>query len=167
VVSPEPPSLPRAAQRVADALKSRGHTGEIRLLGDSARSAAEAAEALGVDQQQIVKSLVFRARQSDQPILALIGGTSRVDPQLLAQHVGEPVERAEAGWVREQTGFAIGGVPPLAHSETPTILVDADLLAYDELWAAAGSPYSVFRLTPTELISLTEGTLAEVAEGRP
>jgi prolyl-tRNA editing enzyme YbaK/EbsC (Cys-tRNA(Pro) deacylase) len=163
VVSPEPPSLPRAAQRVADALKSRGHTGEIRLLGDSARSAAEAAEALGVDQQQIVKSLVFRARQSDQPILALIGGTSRVDPQLLAQHVGEPVERAEAGWVREQTGFAIGGVPPLGHAAGLRTVADRALVELTQLWAAAGTPHAVFPLRGDELARLTGAELAPIA----
>lgn len=164
-MSPEPPSLPRAAQRVADALRSRGHRGEIRLLDDSARSAAEAAAALGVDQQQIVKSLVFRTRESDQPILALIGGTSRVDPQLLAQHVGEPVERAEAGWVRERTGFAIGGVPPLGHAPALRTVADGALVELTQLWAAAGTPHAVFPLRGDELARLTGAEVAPIAAG--
>src|ERR1700688_1330341 len=97
-----PTGLPRAAQRVARALADRGHPGRIRLLDDSARSAAEAAHALDVAQEQIVKSLVFRGRDSARPILALVGGRSRVDLERLAAHVGEPVERPDADWVREQ-----------------------------------------------------------------
>jgi prolyl-tRNA editing enzyme YbaK/EbsC (Cys-tRNA(Pro) deacylase) len=162
-MSQEHTPLPRAARRVAEALRSRGHAGEVRLLGESARSAAEAAEALGVSQQQIVKSLVFRGRRSDQPILALVGGTSRVDPQLLAGHVGEPVDRAEAAWVREHTGFAIGGVPPIGHSATLRTVADTALVALAELWAAAGTPHAVFPLRGDELARLTGAELAPIA----
>jgi prolyl-tRNA editing enzyme YbaK/EbsC (Cys-tRNA(Pro) deacylase) len=155
--------LPRAAQRVADALRSRGHAGAIRLLGESARSAAEAADALGVDQRQIVKSLVFRGLRSGRPILALVGGTSRVDPKLLENHVGEPVERAEADWVRERTGFAIGGVPPVGHSEDLRTVADAELVELAQLWAAAGTPHAVFPLRGDELERLTAAELAPIA----
>ena len=103
-VTDEPPSLPRSSTRVADALAARGHDGRIRVLSDSARSAAQAAAALGVEQRAIVKSLVFRGARTGTPVLALVGGTSRVAPALLAAHVGEPVERADARWVRERTG---------------------------------------------------------------
>jgi prolyl-tRNA editing enzyme YbaK/EbsC (Cys-tRNA(Pro) deacylase) len=162
-MSQEHTPLPRAARRVAEALRSRGHEGEIRLLDESARSAAEAADALGVSQQQIVKSLVFRARHSDQPILALVGGTSRVDPQLLADHVGEPVDRAEADWVREQTGFAIGGVPPVGHSERLRTVADTALVELAQLWAAAGTPHAVFPLRGDQLARLTGAELAPIA----
>jgi prolyl-tRNA editing enzyme YbaK/EbsC (Cys-tRNA(Pro) deacylase) len=162
-MSQEHTPLPRAARRVAEALRSRGHEGEIRLLDESARSAAEAAAALGVSQQQIVKSLVFRARRSDQPILALVGGTSRVDAQLLADHVGEPVDRAEADWVREQTGFSIGGVPPVGHSERLRTIADTALVECSQLWAAAGTPHAVFPLRGDQLARLTGAELAPIS----
>jgi prolyl-tRNA editing enzyme YbaK/EbsC (Cys-tRNA(Pro) deacylase) len=163
----EGPALPRAARRVAEALRSRGHTGVIRVLGSSAHSAAEAAAALGVSQHQIVKSLVFRGRDSGTPILALVGGTSRVDPQLLEQHVGEPVERADADWVRAQTGFAIGGVPPVGHADTVRAVADDALVAFPELWAAAGTPHAVFALRGEELVPLTGAELAPIASRPP
>ena len=156
-------NLPRAAARVAAALAERGHGGEIRILSDSARSAAEAAAALGVAQEQIVKSMVFRARESDTPVLALVGGLSRVDAALLAAHVGEPVGRADADWVRERTGFAIGGVPPVGHAEPLRTVADISLLEFDVLWAAAGTPHAVFPLRGAELVTLTGAELATIA----
>ena len=154
--------LPRAAARVAAALADRGHTGRIRLLEDSARSAAEAAAALGVQQHQIVKSLVFRGTHSGLPILALVGGTSRVEVGALGDHVGEPVARADADWVRERTGFAIGGVPPVGHAERLRTVADASLVSAEELWAAAGTPHAVFPLRGSELVALTGAELAEI-----
>jgi prolyl-tRNA editing enzyme YbaK/EbsC (Cys-tRNA(Pro) deacylase) len=158
------PTLPRAAKRVADALTAAGHGGQVRVLSDSARSAAEAAAALGVKQRQIVKSLVFRGSSSGEPLLVLVGGDSRVDLGLLEAASGEPVERAQADWVRERTGFAIGGVPPIAHAEPIRTIADSALAADGELWAAAGTPHAVFPLTGGELVALTGATLAPVAE---
>lgn len=158
------PTLPRAAQRVADALSAAGHGGAVRVLADSARSAAEAAAALGVQQRAIVKSLVFRGSSSGEPILVLVDGDSRVDLALLAAVTGEPVERAQADWVRERTGFAIGGVPPIAHAEPIRTIADSALVAYGELWAAAGTPHAVFPLAGFELVALAGATLAAVAE---
>lgn len=156
--------LPRASRRVADALESRGHPVRISVLAASARSAAEAAAALGVEQRQIVKSLVFRGARSGAPVLALVGGTSRVRLALLEAHLGEPVERADAAWVRERTGFAIGGVPPLGHSEPLRTIADDGLVAVGELWASAGTPHAVFPLRGGELVSLTGAELAAIAE---
>ena len=161
------PALPRAARRVAEVLTGRGHAGQIRLLDASARSAAEAAVALGVSQQQIVKSLVFRGSRSSRPILALVGGTNRVDPQLLEDHVGEPVERADADWVRGQTGFAIGGVPPVGHAATVRTVADSALVEFAQLWAAAGTPHAVFPLRGDELAHLTGAELAPIASRAP
>ena len=158
------PSLPRAARRVAAALRERGHAGEIRLLDDSARSAAEAAAALGVAQEQIVKSLVFRGADSGQAILALVGGTSRVAEARLAEHVGEGVERPQADWVREQTGFSIGGVPPLGHAGELRTVADSSLVSFALLWAAAGTPHAVFPLSGSELAALTGAELGEIRE---
>jgi prolyl-tRNA editing enzyme YbaK/EbsC (Cys-tRNA(Pro) deacylase) len=134
------------------------------MLTDSARSAAEAAESLGVHQRQIVKSLVFRGCQSAEPVLVLVGGTSRVDTETLASVLGEPVTRADADWVREVTGFAIGGIPPLAHAQPLRAVADAALVEEPELWAAAGTPHAVFPLSGAELAGLTGAQLAPVAE---
>jgi prolyl-tRNA editing enzyme YbaK/EbsC (Cys-tRNA(Pro) deacylase) len=163
-VSHEHSPLPRAARRVAAALSERGHAGAIRLLDDSARSAAEAAVALGVSQRQIVKSLIFRGARSGAPILALVAGTSRVDPQLLERHLGEPVERADADWVRAQTGFAIGGVPPVGHGPGLRTVADSELAEISQLWAAAGTPHAVFPLGGADLVSLTGAELAPIAD---
>jgi prolyl-tRNA editing enzyme YbaK/EbsC (Cys-tRNA(Pro) deacylase) len=162
VTDPDRP-LPRSSVRVADALASRGHSAAIRLLEDSAASAAQAAAALGVAQRQIVKSLVFRGRESGDAVLALVGGESRVEPGLLATHVGEPVERPDADWVREQTGFAIGGVPPLGHARPIRTVADRSLEASDELWASAGTPHAVFPLRGEELVALTGAELGDIA----
>ncbi len=148
---------------MADALAARGHAGEVRTLSDSARSAAEAAAALGVEQAQIVKSLVFRGASSGEPILVLVGGASRVEPAALERHVGEPVERADAGWVRERTGFAIGGIPPVGHDPPLRTVAAAGLVGEAELWAAAGTPHAVFPLRGDELVELTGAELATVA----
>ncbi len=154
--------LPRASRRVADALAARGHAGTVRLLADSARTAAEAAAALGVAQEQIVKSLVFRGTRSSEPILVLVGGTSRVEPAVLATHLGEGVERADADWDRERTGFAIGGIPPVGHDPPLRTVADAGLLAQTVLWAAGGTPHTVFPLRSDELLALTGAELAAV-----
>jgi len=155
--------LPRSSRRVAEELARRGHDGQVRILEDSARSAAEAAAALGVEQRQIVKSLVFRGAESGEAVLVLVGGTSRVEPELLAAHLGEAVERPDADWVRERTGFSIGGVPPVGHSEPVRTVADPGLVELAELWAAAGTPHAVFPLAGSELVALTGAELAEIA----
>ena len=157
--------LPRASRRVADALAARGHDGEVRVLSDSARTAAEAAAALGVAQAQIVKSLVFRGTRSGEPILVLLGGASRVEPAALETHLGEPVERADADWIRERTGFAIGGIPPVGHDPPLRTVADAGLVQEPELWAAGGTPHTVFPLRGDDLLALTGAELATVAAG--
>jgi prolyl-tRNA editing enzyme YbaK/EbsC (Cys-tRNA(Pro) deacylase) len=159
----QPTPLPRAAACVAAALAERGHEGAVVILADSARTAAEAAGALGVRQEQIVKSLVFRGAHSGRPVLALVGGASRVDSGLLAAALGEPVERANADWLREQTGFAIGGIPPLGHSAPLRTVADAALARLELLWAAAGTPHAVFPLAGHELAALTGAQIAPVA----
>jgi prolyl-tRNA editing enzyme YbaK/EbsC (Cys-tRNA(Pro) deacylase) len=162
-VAQPPPSLPRSSRRVAQALVARGHDGTIRILDDSAASAAQAAAALGVTQEQIVKSLVFRGGASGCAVLALVGGASRVDQALLSAHIGEPVERADADWVRSQTGFAIGGIPPVGHPQPLRTVADRGLTALEELWAAAGTPHAVFPLAGADLEALTGAELADIA----
>lgn len=156
--------LSASAQKVQDALDARGYTHcRVVEMPDSTRTAAEAAAAIGCTVAQIAKSLVFRGAQSGAPVLVIASGTNRVDPQRLAGLLGEPVEKPDADYVRERTGFVIGGVPPLGHREPIRTFIDQDLLAFDEIWAAAGTPRAVFRLTPDDLLRITGGEVAEIA----
>jgi prolyl-tRNA editing enzyme YbaK/EbsC (Cys-tRNA(Pro) deacylase) len=158
--------LSAAAQRVQDALKAMGVTSQVVELPESTRSAAEAAQAIGCRVEQIVKSLVFRGRSTNRPILAVVSGGNRVDEEKLAGLVAEPVAKADAEYVRQRTGYAIGGVPPVGHVESLVCVVDEDLLQYEQIWAAAGTPRAVFRLTPADLQRITDGRVASVAARR-
>lgn len=155
--------LKASAQRVQDALHQRGFANQVLELADTARSAAEAAAALGCEVGQIAKSLVFRTRRSGAAVLVVASGTNRVDLAKVEAIVGEPLDRADPGFVREQTGFSIGGVPPVGHARPLTAIVDADLLGHPRIWAAAGHPSAVFSLTPDELVRMTGGRVAPVA----
>ncbi len=153
---------PPSTLRVADALAAAGFALEVLELPASTRTAPEAAAAVGCDVAQIVKSLVFRGARSGRAILVLASGANRVDEQRLAALAGEPVERADPEFVRAATGFAIGGVAPVGHPQPLEAFVDEDLMALPELWAAAGTPRSVFRLSPAQLVELTRGRVASV-----
>jgi prolyl-tRNA editing enzyme YbaK/EbsC (Cys-tRNA(Pro) deacylase) len=156
-----------SAARVAEELQRLGVGVEIREMPDSTRSAPEAAAAIGCHVAQIVKSLVFRAVERDDPVLVLASGSVRVDEAKLAAAVGEPVEQASGKYVRERTGFAIGGVAPIGHAQPLSVYMDETLLDHDELWAAAGTPRSVFRTTPQELQQMTKAKVADLAEATP
>ena len=133
----------------------------VREFPQSTRTAEEAAAAIGVEVGQIVKSLVFVA--GEQPILALVSGTNRADPARLAALAGAPIRRADADTVRTATGFAIGGVPPIGHATPLPTYLDRDLLRYDTIWAAAGTPNAVFPITPAELERIIGATVADLA----
>ena len=154
-----------SAQRVQDALAARGFAFEVREFPESTRTSAEAAAAVGCDIGQIAKSLVFRAKASDRPVLVMASGANRVDEKAVARHLGEKIGRADADFVRARTGFSIGGVPPVGHSEAIVTLIDRDFLDHAEIWAAAGTPNAVFRLSPDDLIALTKGEVADVKKG--
>ncbi len=154
--------LQPSARKVQEALAACGFPNTVIELPDSARSAADAAAAVGCDVAQIVKSLVFRGKDTGRSILVVASGSHRVDERLVAAVVGEPIEKATAEFVREQTGFAIGGVPPLGHARPPVAVVDDALLVHGRIWAAAGHPRAVFALTPAELVAMTGGTVARV-----
>jgi len=149
-----------SVERVRDALSRAGLGAAIVELPGAARTARAAADYLGCEAGQIASSLVFRA--SDRPLLVMSSGAKRVDVARLATLVGGPVGKADADFVRRHTGFVIGGVAPVGHGLTRTF-VEKSLAAYRELWAAAGHPHTVFRLTPDELVRITGGALAEVA----
>ena len=156
------PILSRSAQVVQDALAARGFAHQVVESEHPTRTAKEAAQAVGCRVGQIAKSLVFRGAQSGCAVLVIASGANRVDEGKLASEVGEPVEKPDAEFVRERTGFAIGGVPPLGHREPLPALIDEDLLKHEEIWAAAGNPNALFRLAPADLLAMTQGRVIAV-----
>jgi prolyl-tRNA editing enzyme YbaK/EbsC (Cys-tRNA(Pro) deacylase) len=158
-----PDQIPRSARPVAQALEAAGHRSEIRLLAGDARSAEEAAAALGVEARQIVKSMVFRGADAGRLVVVLIGGDRQVDLAAVGEELGEAVKRADPDWVREQTGYSIGGIPPLGHRTAPTVLIDRNLLPEETLWAGAGAPNAMFRTAGADLVGITGGAVADVA----
>ena len=147
--------------RVQEALRAAGLSNEVRELPDSTRSSAEAASALGCSVAQIAKSVVFRSG-SGRPVLVVASGANRVDERKVEALLGDRLLRADAGYVRERTGFAIGGVAPIAHATPPHVFLDEELFAFDRVYAAAGTPFAIFALTPAELEALTGGLRADL-----
>jgi prolyl-tRNA editing enzyme YbaK/EbsC (Cys-tRNA(Pro) deacylase) len=154
--------LKPSAQKVQAALNAHNLACEVVQMKDTTRSAADAARVVGCEVGQIVKSLIFEGKQSHQPILVATSGANRVNEKAVEQNVAEPVKIANPEYVRQMTGFAIGGVPPVGHDHPLKILIDEDLLQYDEIWAAAGTPHAVFKLTPDDLKTITRGTVISV-----
>ena len=151
------------ARRVQGALERLGFRYQVVELPRTTRSAAEAAEAVGCQVAQIAKSLVFKGRASGRPILVIASGANRVDERALGELVGEPIGKADADFVRQATGFAIGGVAPVGHVQPVRTFIDEDLLRYDAIWAAAGTPNAVFRLAPADLVAMTSGRVVPIA----
>jgi Cys-tRNA(Pro) deacylase len=154
--------LKSSALRVQEALQDNGLTCEIVQMQDTTRTAEDAARAVGCVVGQIVKSLVFEGRQSHRPVLVVTSGANRVNEKAIGQKLAESIKMAKPEFVREMTGFAIGGVPPVGHRHPLKIFIDEDLLQYEEIWAAAGTPHAVFKLTPEELKTITSGTVISV-----
>ncbi|HLM49948.1 MAG TPA: YbaK/EbsC family protein [Solirubrobacteraceae bacterium] len=154
-------SLPRSARRVQEALRAAGLDADVRELPDSTRTAPEAAAAVGTQVGAIVKSLVFVGRDSGRGVLVLVSGANRADEARIGALAGEPIDRADAEAVRALTGFSIGGVPPLGHATDMRVFVDPDLAARDVVWAAGGTPRTVFPLAGAELVRVTGGTVYE------
>jgi prolyl-tRNA editing enzyme YbaK/EbsC (Cys-tRNA(Pro) deacylase) len=152
--------------RVAQALAQRGHPHAPRWLPAAVRTSQEAAEALGVAVGQIAKSVIFRRQHDGAAVLVVTSGDRRVDEKRVAAHTGA-LGRADAGFVKECTGFSIGGVAPLAHASPPVTLIDRELFRFTEIWAAAGHPNGVFQLTPDELVALTAAPVADVVVAVP
>jgi prolyl-tRNA editing enzyme YbaK/EbsC (Cys-tRNA(Pro) deacylase) len=153
--------LSASAQRVQDALAAAGVATTIVEYDVPARTSTEAAAVLGCTVAQIAKSLVFRAA-SGAPVLVIASGANRVDERKVATEVGEAIGKADAAFVRECTGYAIGGIPPLGHAFAMTTLVDRDLLQYDVVYAAGGTPHAMFPLRPAELVRVAGGNVADV-----
>jgi prolyl-tRNA editing enzyme YbaK/EbsC (Cys-tRNA(Pro) deacylase) len=155
-------NLSHSALRVQQALQELGLSLVVLELPASTRSSQEAAQAIGCKVGQIAKSIIFRGALTDQPVLVIASGPNRIDESILSSMLAESISKADADFVRQRTGFAIGGVPPLGHTEKLEIFIDQDLLQYPEIWAAAGTPHAVFRLTPQELVSMTSGKIIKV-----
>jgi prolyl-tRNA editing enzyme YbaK/EbsC (Cys-tRNA(Pro) deacylase) len=154
-----------ATARVATAAASLGLEVEIVRHGRSTRTAEEAAAACGCAVGQIIKSLIFKGRESGRPYLLLVSGANRVDEAAVAARLGEAIERPDAAFVRATTGFAIGGVPPFGHATPMLTRIDRDLMSYDVVWAAAGTPDSVMALAPRTLASAVGAEAIDVTAG--
>jgi prolyl-tRNA editing enzyme YbaK/EbsC (Cys-tRNA(Pro) deacylase) len=154
--------LTRSAQKIQDTLQELGVQLEVKLMPATTRTAKDAAAALGCTIDQIAKSLVFKTRITGRPILVIASGSVRVAEAKIGELVNEPIEKADADFVREMTGFAIGGVPPVGHTRTIETFIDESLAKYSEIWAAAGTPNAVFRLSPSDLERITKGRYVSV-----
>lgn len=152
------------AERVQAELRALGAGGEVVELAASTRTSQEAAAAIGTTVAQIAKSLLFV--MGETPVLVIASGTNRVSMEKLTAHLGSPATRPDADTVKRLTGFPIGGVAPVGHAARLKVLIDRDLLQYEEIWAAAGTPNAVFRTTPEELSRITEGEIVDVREER-
>jgi prolyl-tRNA editing enzyme YbaK/EbsC (Cys-tRNA(Pro) deacylase) len=152
-----------SVERVRAALLAHGHADTIALFPDGTRTAQDAANAVGCGVAQIVKSIVLRA--GERVVLVLTSGANRVDVAKISAAIGQPVKPADGRWVRDVTGFAIGGVAPIGHLSPPRVFIDTDLMALDPVWAAAGSPRHVFRTNAADLARMTKGAIADVKEG--
>jgi prolyl-tRNA editing enzyme YbaK/EbsC (Cys-tRNA(Pro) deacylase) len=156
-------SLPEGVQRVARVLQEQGHPHAPVMLSDAARTAQQAADALGVHVGQIAKSIIFRRKSDDAAVLVIASGDRRVDEKKVDALVGK-TGRADAEFVKSRTGYSIGGVSPVGHAQPPVTLIDRELFRFDEIWAAAGHPHGVFKLRPQDLERLTGAPVADVAQ---
>ena len=154
--------LKPASRRVAEAAEKAGLSINIVTHYQSTRTAEEAAAACGCGVGQIVKSLVFQGKTSGAPVLLLVSGANRVNEKAVGRHIGEALKRPDATFVRDATGFAIGGIPPLGHASPLKTYVDQALLQYATVWAAAGTPESVFEVEPSALVEATAASVIEV-----
>ncbi len=156
--------LSASAKRVQDFLAQKGFSFNVKEFPDSTRTSQDAANAIGCEVGQIAKSLVFKDTNSNQPILIIASGSNRVDVNKVQQSENMILGKANGKFVKEKVGFAIGGIPPVAHNQPLQTLLDEDLKKYDIIWAAAGTPNAVFELNPMDLESMTEGKWIDLAE---
>lgn len=152
-------NLKKRAEKVQSVLNELGYELNVVEFSDSTRTAQDAADTIGCTVGQIAKSLIFKGKSSQKPILIIASGSNRVNEKLVKEYIGEKLEKADADFVLEHTGFAIGGVPPIGHTEPISTFIDEDLMEYDEIWAAAGTPNAVFKLTPKILVEISKGTV--------
>jgi len=157
-------TLRDSAKRVQEFFVARGFSFEVKVLPGSTRTAQEAADSIGCKVAQIAKSLVFRDQDTDQAVLVIASGSNRVDVVKIEQQTGLKLCKADGSFVKERVGFAIGGIPPAGHDEPLETLLDPDLMKYEDIWAAAGTPFAVFKLKPADLEPLTNGRWIALSE---
>jgi prolyl-tRNA editing enzyme YbaK/EbsC (Cys-tRNA(Pro) deacylase) len=163
MMTTEPKKLSKSAQSVQDVLSQKGLAFDVMELSSSTRTANDAAATIGCDVAQIVKSLLFRSENTSQPVLILASGVNRVNEKTIERLIEEKIVKADADFTREITGFAIGGVPPIGHKQKiESIFIDEDLMKFEKLWAAAGTPNAVFSLNSSEIESLTNGKIISI-----
>jgi prolyl-tRNA editing enzyme YbaK/EbsC (Cys-tRNA(Pro) deacylase) len=155
-------NLKKSAAKVQAVLNEFGCELNVVEFSESTRTAQEAADAIGCTVGQIAKSLIFKGRTSQKPILIITSGANRVNEKTIKEYTGEKLKKADAEFVLEHTGFSIGGVPPVGHTKPLTTFIDEDLMQYEEIWAAAGTPNAVFKLTPKILAEMTKGRIIKV-----
>lgn len=154
--------MKESAQRVQSRLYEMGFTNQVVELPDSTRTAQEAADTIGCEVAQIAKSIIFRLKHTDSPLLVIASGANRVNEKHLSNQLNDKLGKADADFVRENTGFVIGGVPPVGHVEAITTIIDEDLFQFKTIWAAAGHPKAVFELTPDQLVAMTKGQVMAI-----
>ncbi len=155
--------LAKSAKTVQETLEAKGLKCKVIELSNSTRTAQDAAFALDCDVAQIVKSLIFKTKNSAQPVLILASGPNRVNEKTIESHLGEKIVKADADFVREVTGFAIGGIPPIGHKQKINLVfIDEDLLKFDSIWAAAGTPNAVFNMSSKDLPDVTSGKIISI-----
>ncbi len=155
-------TLSPTAQKFQNLLNELGYVYTVIEHAESTRTAQEAADRAGCELGQIVKSLIFKGKDSGKPILVLASGPNRVNEKLIGEYVGEAIGKANADFVRTTTGFAIGGVPPVGHAQAMDTYLDEDFLKYATIWAAAGTPNAIFELKTEDLQKMTNGKTVKV-----
>lgn len=155
-------NLSKSAEKVQSALNKFGLELNVVELKESTRTSQEAADTIGCKVSQIAKSLIFKCKSSQKPLLIIASGTNRVNEKVIKQYIGETLEKADADFVLDHTGFVIGGIPPIGHKNPIQTLIDEDLMQYEEIWAAAGTPHAVFKLTPKILAEITKGCIVSI-----
>jgi Cys-tRNA(Pro) deacylase len=155
--------LSSSAQQVQQAIKACGLDCQVVEMQTTTRSAQDAAQALGCRVEQIVKSMVFKGKKTQKPVLVLAGGANRVNVKNLREHVSEAVKMADPHFVQAATGFAIGGVPPIGHAQKLKTFIDEDLMQHEEIWAAAGTSNTMFKITPHDLQKITSGQVISIS----
>lgn len=155
-------NLKKSSQKVQDALDQFGLNMDVLELPESTRTAKEAAKAIGCQVGQIAKSLIFKTVRTERPILVIASGVNRVNVEKISNHIGEQITKADAKFVRQQTGYVIGGVPPVGHKKKIDTYLDEDLIQHRQIWAAAGTPFAVFELTGDNLIKITGGQILNI-----
>lgn len=163
---PEQSALSSSAQKVQDALVAMGSKAIVVEHEHPGRTAAEAALLLLCDIAQIAKSIIFKSASTGQSVLVITSGANRVDEKKVTAILGDKLTKADAAFVREQTGFAIGGVPPFAHANPRAILLDVDLLKFDQVFPAGGTPHAMFAIDPNELLRISGAQLSDIKQVR-